>query len=324
MKGIKIRGTGRCVPQGVLTNQDLSQRMDTSDEWITSRTGIRRRHHCKKETLTGLSLQAAGEALRKAGVAPEKIGVCVVATVTPETLVPSTACMLQRELGLAEDTLCFDLNAACTGFLFALHTVECLLQASSRPFGLVLGAEVLSRIVNWEDRSTCILFGDGAGAVVVESREGWPSIGAVMGCVGNDRLLHVDGPGSGRPPLLSMEGQRVFKFAVEAVPRCMDQVLERHGVTADQVDFFVFHQANARIIDLVVRKYQIPAEKYYINLEEYGNTSAASIPLVLSELEEQGRIKAESRVLMVGFGGGLTWGGALVEFAEGAYGDERK
>lgn len=324
MKGIKILGTGRCVPQGVLTNQDLSQRMDTSDEWITSRTGIKRRHHCKGETLTWLSLQAAKEALRKAGVAPEEIGACVVATVTPETLVPSTACMLQKELGLPEDIPCFDLNAACTGFLFALHTMECLLQASSRPYGLVLGAEALSRIVNWEDRSTCILFGDGAGAAVVESREGWPSIGAVMGCGGNDRILRVDGPGSGRPPLLSMEGQQVFKFAVEAVPRCMDQVLERHGVTADQVDFFVFHQANARIIDLVVRKYQIPPEKYYKNLEEYGNTSAASIPLVLSELEEQGRIKAKSRVLMVGFGGGLTWGGALVEFAEGEHGDERK
>lgn len=315
MKGIRIKGTGRCVPERVVTNDDLAARMDTSDEWITSRTGIRRRRHCTAETHSALCAGAARAALARAGVSPEEIGACIVATVTADDLVPSSACVLQRELGLPQDIPCFDLSAACTGFLFALHTMECLLNASPRRFGLVVGAEVLSRVTNWEDRGTCVLFGDGAGAAVVECREGWPSIGAVLGCHGDDRLLRLPGVERGGRSLISMEGTRVFKFAVEAVPWCVDRVLERTGCTAEDVDFFVFHQANARIIDLAVRRYHIPPEKYYKNIAEYGNTSAASIPLVLSELEETGRVGPGSRTLVVGFGGGLTWGGAMVEFA---------
>lgn len=315
MNGIKIRGTGRCVPEHIITNDYLATQVETSDEWITTRTGIRHRHHCTTEHPAQLCVEAARAAMEKAGVSPDQIGACIVATVSPETMVPSTACLVQRELGLPTDIICFDLSAACTGFLFGLHTMECLLNASSRPYGLVVGGETLSRLINWEDRGTCILFGDGAGAAVVECREGWPSIGAVLGCRGDDELLRVAGPGSGERSLIAMEGTKVFKFAVETVPQCIDQVLEQHRITMEEVDFFVFHQANARITDLVVRKYNIPAEKYYKNLEEYGNTSAASIPLVLSELEEQGKIGPGSRVLVVGFGGGLTWGGALVEFA---------
>ena len=315
MNGIKIWGTGRSVPEHIITNDELAQRMDTSDEWITSRTGIRRRHHCVSESTSALCVEAARAALTKAGVSPDQIGACIVATVTPETLVPSTASILQQELGLPNDIPCFDLNAACTGFLFGLHTIECLLNASPRKFGLVVGGEALSRRINWDDRGTCILFGDGAGAAVVECQEGWPSIGAVLGCHGSDELLHLAGPGSKEPGLISMEGTKVFKFAVQAVPWCIDQVLERHGMTMEEVDFFVFHQANARIIDLAARKYAIPPEKYYKNLDEYGNTSAASIPLVLSELEDLGKVGPGSRVVVVGFGGGLTWGGALVEFA---------
>ena len=193
--------------------------------------------------------------------------------------------------------------------------MECLLNASPRKFGLVVGAENLSRCIDWSDRGTCILFGDGAGAAVVECREGWPSVSAVMGCHGSDELLRLPGPGAGEPGLISMEGTKVFKFAVEAVPWCVDQVLKKTGRTVEDVDFFVFHQANARIIDLAVRKYRIPPEKYYKNIAEYGNTSAASIPLVLSELREQGKIGPGSRLLAVGFGGGLTWGGCLIEFA---------
>lgn len=316
MKGIKIRGTGRCVPAKAVTNQDLAAIVDTSDEWISSRTGIQRRRHCGEgENLTSLSVQAAREALERAGVRPEEIGACIVATLSADTLVPSAACLMQRELGLPEDIPCFDLSAACTGFLFALHTMECLLNASSRKYGLVIGAEYLSRLINWEDRGTCILFGDGAGAAVVECREDWKPVPAVMGCHGDDRLLRVPGGGSDEPCLISMEGTQVFKFAVEAVPWCIRQVLEKAGKTVEDVDFFVFHQANARIIDLAVRKYRIPQEKYYKNIQDYGNTSAASIPLVLSELQEQGKVGPGSRVLLVGFGGGLTWGGALIEFA---------
>ena len=316
MSGIKIRGTGHNVPKNIITNHDLAQRVDTSDEWIISRTGIRHRHHCQEgEATTSLCVEAARKAIQNSGVSAEEIGACIVATLTPETMIPCTACMVQEELGLAEDTLCFDLNAACTGFLFGLHTMECLLKESSKKYGLVIGGEVLSRAINWEDRGTCILFGDGAGAAVVEYREDWPSISCVYGSRGDQELLHVAGPGSGKAPQISMEGTKVFKFAVETVPKCMDEVLNRHGMTGADVDFFVFHQANARIIDLVVRKYAIPEEKYYKNLDEYGNTSAASIPLVLSELTQQGKVRSGSRVLVVGFGGGLTWGGALIEFA---------
>ena len=315
MNGIKLRGTGRAVPAGVVTNDDLARRMDTSDEWITSRTGIKRRYRCAAKAHTDLCVRAARAALERAGVSPADIGACIVATVTPDTVVPSAACMLQRELGLPQDIPCFDLNAACTGFVDALHTMECLLNASPRKFGLVVGAEALSRIVDWTDRSTCILFGDGAGAAVVECREGWPSIGAVLGSRGDDELLRLPGLGMGEANFLSMEGTKVFKFAVEVVPACIDAVLEKAGMTAEDVDFFVFHQANARIIDLAVRKYRIPPEKYYKNIENYGNTAAASVPLVLSELEEQGRIGPGSRMLVVAFGGGLTWGGAIIEFA---------
>ena len=315
MNGIKIKGTGQCLPQRVVTNEDLARIVETNDEWITTRTGIQRRHHISgEETITGLSAAAARQALENAGITADQIGACIVATLTPDTLVPSAACCLQRELGLPNDIPCFDLTAACTGFLYALHTMECLLNAAPRKFGLVVGAEHLSRITNWQDRGTCILFGDGAAAVVVECREGWPSIGAVLGSHGDDQLLRVPGVEQDERSLIYMEGTKVFKFAIEAVPWCMDHVLEKVGKTVDDVDFFVFHQANARIIDLVVRRYHIPPEKYYKNIQEYGNTSAASIPLVLSDLVRLGKVGSGSRVLIVGFGGGLTWGGAYVEF----------
>lgn len=316
MNGIKIVGTGYAAPSKIVTNDDLAKIVETNDEWITSRTGIsRRRHMAEGETFTSITVQAARKALESSGIPADSIGACIVATLTPDTLVPSAACLLQRELGLPMDIPCFDLNAACTGFLYALHTTECLLAVSERKYGLVIGAENLSRIINWEDRGTCILFGDGAGAAVVESRAEWNSISAVLGCHGDGQILRVPGVETTERSLISMEGTKVFKFAVEAVPYCMDQVLEKTGLTIDDVDFFVFHQANARIIDLVVRKYHIPQEKYYKNIAEYGNTSAASIPLVIGELHEMGKVGHGSRVLVVGFGGGLTWGGALVEFA---------
>lgn len=314
MSGIKIKGTGRCVPEKIVTNDDLSRLVETSDEWIASRTGIRQRHQCTTESHGDLCLGAAQAAVLDAGIGVSEIGACIVATVSGDTLVPAAACMLQKRLGLPNDIPCFDLNAACTGFLSALHTMECLLCASEKRFGLVVGCEVLSRLTNWEDRSTCVLFGDGAGAVVVEWKAGWDSFGAVLGCRGDDALLRVPGAGSEEPSLISMDGAGVFRFAVEMVPRCMEAVLTKKRCTVDDVDFFVFHQANARIIDLVVHKYHIPQEKYYKNIAKYGNTSAASIPLVLGELKEQGRVKSGSHVLAVGFGGGMTWGGALLEF----------
>lgn len=314
MNGIKIRGTGHCVPERIVTNDDMAKIVDTSDEWITSRTGISRRRHITTESHEDLCREAAKMALANAGIKPGQIGACIVATLTADTQVPSAACRVQAALGLPNDMPCFDLNAACTGFLFALHTMECLLNASERKYGLVIGAEVLTRITNWEDRGTCVLFGDAAGAVVVECNEEWPSIQAVLGVQGEDQLLNVPGIGSDKKQVISMQGAGVFRFAVETVPHCIDEVLGKAGKTMDEVDFIVFHQANARIIDLVVKKYKIPQEKYYKNIAEYGNTSAASIPLVMSELVQMKKVGSGSRVLVVGFGGGLTWGGALVEF----------
>lgn len=314
MSGIKICGMGHYAPPKLMTNEDLTKIVDTSDEWITTRTGIKTRHHCVEETHADMCREAARMALRNAGVAPEEIGACIVATLTPDYLAPSAACLVQRDVGLPHDTVCFDLNGACSGFLFAMHTMECLLAASPRKYGLVIGAEMLSRFINWQDRGTCVLFGDAAGAAVVEWSEEYESIHALLGCHGDSDMLGVTGAGHADPPQIFMHGQPVFKFAVTAVPWCIDQVLARNGRTVDDVDFFVFHQANARIIDLAVRKYRIPEEKYYKNIERYGNTSAASIPTVLSELAQQGRVGSGSRVLLVGFGGGLTWGAALVEF----------
>lgn len=314
MSGIKILGTGHFAPKKLVTNEDMTKLVDTSDEWILSRTGIKTRHHCEEETHADLCLQAAKMAMKRAGIQPEDIGACIVATLSADHLAPSAACLLQRDLGFSSDTVCFDLNAACSGFLFAMHTMECLLGASPRKYGLVVGCETLSRFIDWKDRSTCILFGDGAGAAVVKWNEEFESIHALLGSEGNDQILGITGAGRDVPPKIFMDGQPVFKFAVTAVPWCMDQVLKNNRRSVDDIDFFVFHQANTRIIDLAVKKYHIPEEKYYKNISEYGNTSAASIPIVLSELQEMGKVGPGSRVLLVGFGGGLTWGAALVEF----------
>ena len=313
MNGLKLRGMGHSVPEKIITNEDMSRIVDTNDEWIQTRTGIITRHHCREETHTQLCVAAAKEAISMAGIEPQEIGACVVATITPEYLTPSAACMLQMQLGLSEECLCFDLNGACSGFLFALHTMECLLKASPKRYGLVVGAETLSKITNFEDRSTCILFGDGAGAAVVECGPDFPSLHAYLGVQGNNTQLVVPGLASGKPQQVYMEGSAIFKFAVEAIPRCIEKVLKNANKTVDDVDYFVFHQANARIIDFVVRKYHIPKEKYRKNIDRYGNTSAASIPILLSELVHDGTVHTGSRVMCVGFGGGLTWGGALLE-----------
>lgn len=316
MSGLKLLGTGSGVPSEILTNDDLAKLVDTSDEWITTRTGISSRRRCAPgETHTQLCLTAARQALDRAGLNPEQIGVCVVATLTPDRLTPAAACVLQKELGLGEDTVCFDLNAACSGFVYALYTAQCLLAAAPRKYGLVLGAEVLSRVTDYTDRGTCVLFGDGAGAAVVEWREDYPSIHAVLGCRGNTESLLIPGVAVGVPSYIHMDGQPVFRFAVEVVPQCITQVLDKAGISLDDVDRFVFHQANQRIIDMVVKKLKLPVEKCTGNIARTGNTSAASVPLLLDELVRGGSLRSGQRALCVGFGGGLTWAGALLELA---------
>ena len=316
MSAPKILSTGRCLPRRVVTNQDLSLRVDTNDEWIATRTGIRSRYHCTEgESHTSLCLAAAKQALERAGIGPEQIGVCVVATLSQDFLTPAAACILQRELGFPEDTVCFDLNAACSGFVYGLHTAQCLLSAAGRKYGLVVGVEALSRITDFTDRSTCVLFGDGAGAAVVEWREDYPSLHAVLGCRGNEEALYIPGANSPDPSYIHMDGKAVFRFAVEALPRCAKEVVKQAGLTLEDVDRFVFHQANQRIIDFAVKKLGVDPARCTGNIERTGNTSAASVPLLLDELVTSGRLTSGQKALCVGFGGGLTWAGALLELA---------
>ena len=316
MSGIKLMGTGSALPAQEVTNFDLEKKVDTSDEWIVTRTGISSRHYCTgEENHLGLCTAAARRALESAGIGPEQIGVCLVATLTQDTMTPSTACVLQKELGMPEDTVCFDLNAACAGFVYGLHTAECLLAASARKYALVIGCEVRSRITDFTDRSTCVLFGDGAGAAVVEWREDYPSLCAVMGSRGNREVLMIPGVNTGAASYIHMDGKEVFRFAVEVLPRCAKEVAARAGIGLDQVDHFVFHQANQRILDFAIKKLRLDPEKCAGNIAHTGNTSAASVPILLDELVRSGQLHSGQKVLCAGFGGGLTWAGALLQLA---------
>lgn len=314
MSGIKLIGTGSALPAQEVTNFDLEKKVDTSDEWITTRTGIKSRHYCGEgEHHLSLCLAAARQAMERSGVTPAEVGVCLVATLTQDTMTPSAACVLQKELGLPEDTVCFDLNAACAGFVYGLHTAECLLAAAVRKVGLVIGCEVLSRITDFTDRSTCVLFGDGAGAAVVRWGEDYPSLCAVMGSRGNSEVLYIPGVNTGAPSYIHMDGKEVFRFAVDVLPRCTREVAAKAGISLDEVDHFVFHQANQRILDFAIKKLKLDPAKCAGNIARTGNTSAASVPILLDELVTSGQLRSGQKVLCAGFGGGLTWAGALLQ-----------
>ncbi len=310
----EIISIGSCAPEKVVTNDMLAEIVDTSDEWIYSRTGIHSRRFCVGETSLDLISAAARSAMERAGVTPEDIGVCLVATITPDYATPSAACLLQKELGLYEDTICFDLNAACAGFIYGMQTAGALLQTARRPYGLVVGCEVLSKILDMTDRSTCVLFGDGAGAAVVRSSETslWH---AAFGSRGDPVSIWVQGVGP-VPTKIHMEGQPVFRFAVEVVEKTIRQLLDEAGLTLDDIDYVVCHQANSKIIDHVAKKLKARPGLFYKNIDHFGNTSAASIPLAMDELYGEGLLKPGMRVLVVGFGGGLTWAGALFRFGQ--------
>ncbi len=311
--GLQILGTGRAVPSRCVTNDDLAKTVDTSDEWIATRTGIRQRYFCAEgETVAALSAEAARLALARAGLSAADVGLCVAATFTADHATPSLACEAHALLGLPESAPAFDVNAACTGFLTALETARCFLAAShlASPVALVIGAEAVSRVLDFADRSTCVLFGDGAGAAVVRLSDAHP-YACRLGARGDVKLLHAGGAGSG-DRFLHMDGREVFRFATDIIPRTIHAVLGDAGLSLDDVDLVVCHQANGRIIDHVVKKLGVPAGKFYKNMQRYANTSAASIPLALDELFETGTLRPGMRVVCVGFGAGLTWGGALV------------
>ncbi len=307
MKGLKIVSTGSCHPQNAVSNDKLSETVDTSDEWISTRTGIRQRYFSEGETNVDLASNAAKQALERAGISVEEIGACVVATFTPDNLTPSVACMVQNRLGLPKDAFCFDINAACSGFIYALNVAYGILMQGGKKYALVIGSEVISRVLDFADRSTCVLFGDGAGAAVVTLSEN-SAYEFTCGADGNDAILNCKTSGG-----LQMDGREVFKFAVGIIPECINTLLEKSQLALDDIDYVVCHQANERIISHVVKKMKAPSEKFFMNLQKYGNTSAASIPLALDEMASGGLLKEGMKIICVGFGSGLTWGGILLE-----------
>ncbi len=308
--GTTILGTGVYLPESVLTNYDLEKMVDTSDEWITTRTGIKERRIAKKESLVLMALKASEEALRRSGVGPEEIDTLVVATLTPEKRFPSTGCFLQSKLG-ASKAYAFDISAACSGFLFALEVADGLLKSGKAKKILVVGAEKLSEAVDWEDRSTCVLFGDGAGAVILSYEEGESDILASrMYSDGNLwDILYADNCG-----FIKMKGRELFKVAVRNMEEVCREVLSMAGVSPREVDLVVPHQANVRIINALAERLGIDREKFFVNIHKYGNTSAASIPIALHEAIEEGKLKRGDLVLMTAMGGGLTWGATLLRF----------
>ncbi|WP_294578241.1 beta-ketoacyl-ACP synthase III [uncultured Thomasclavelia sp.] len=313
MDGIKILSTGYYAPSKILDNFDLEKMVETSDEWIVSRTGIERRHICETEDCTQMAYLAAVKAIEK--VDKDKIGLIICATMTPDYFTPSTACLLQEKLGLNDhEVMCFDLSAACSGFVYALTTAQALLKGMPDKYALVVGSEEISKIIDFTDRNTCVLFGDGAGAVVVSNGDGM--FASYCNSAGNIGALCA--PAINKQDenhFLTMAGQEVFKFAVKVIPESINAILDKTGLSFDDIDYVVCHQANYRIIRNVYKKMKADPNKFYMNLQEYGNTSAASIPLALGEMDANGLLKAGDKIICVGFGGGLTWGATLIEWS---------
>jgi len=324
LRPVGIIGTGKYVPEKILTNSDLEKMVDTNDEWIVSRTGIKERHIAAPDQATSdLAYEAAIKALESAGMTGSDLDLIIVATITPDSSFPSTACILQDKLG-AKGAAAFDLSAACSGFVYGLASATSFIQSGMYNNALVIGADCLSRITDYTDRNTCVLFGDGAGAVVVgEVPEGRGFKAFDLGAEGaGGSLLQMEGGGSRLPAsaetvenkkhYIYMNGREVFKFAVRVMGTATIEVLRKAGMERTDVDLFVPHQANIRIIQSAMQRLELPEEKVVVNVDKYANTSAASIPLALVEAAEEGRMKAGDTVLMVGFGGGLTWGASVL------------
>jgi 3-oxoacyl-[acyl-carrier-protein] synthase III len=318
---ISITGLGCKVPDRVVTNDDLKQYVDTTDEWIRERTGIReRRMASKEEALSDIALPASRDALEQAGVEGKDIDLLIVATVTPDMSFPSTGAILADKLG-AVDAAAYDLSAGCTGFMYALAQAYGMLAGGLAKRALVVGGDLLSRILDWEDRSTLVLFGDGAGAVVIEAVSERGFLGFELGADGaGGASLWLPGSGSrifDEPErFVKMNGREVFKFATRILVQSAQDVMECCGVTIDDVDVYVPHQANMRIIDHATKKLGVPSEKVVINVDRYGNTSSGSIPLALADAAQDGRLKPGKLVLMTGMGAGLTWGSALIRWTK--------
>jgi 3-oxoacyl-[acyl-carrier-protein] synthase-3 len=317
----RVAGTGSFLPGAPVSNDDLVARgIDTSDEWISSRSGIRARHLAAADVgASELARVAALRAIEAAGCAPEDIDLIIVATSTPDYIFPSTAALLQSRLGIRNGCAAFDVQAVCSGFVYALSVAEKFIRSGSHRRALVVGAEVFSRILDWSDRATCVLFGDGAGALVLEASDRPGILTTALHADGSHHpILSVPGGvAAGQvvgDPFLRMDGQAVFKFAVKVLGEVALEVLEHAGAGVDSVDWLIPHQANIRIIQATAKRLGVPMEKVIVTVERHGNTSAASIPLALDQAVRDGRIHAGHRVLVEGVGGGFTWGAALIDF----------
>ena len=322
MNYAKISQTAHYAPSQVITNDDLAGIMDTSDEWISSRTGIKKRHLSLNESTSDLATQVAQQLLDKSGLAAEVLDFIIVATITPDSMMPSVAARVQANIG-ARNAFAFDLTAACSGFVFALSTGEKLIASGRYQRGLIIGSETLSKVVDWSDRSTAVLFGDGAGGVLLESSSDQHFL-AEQQCTDGSRgdsltssKVGLSSPFSeeeANQPHLKMDGRAIFDFAIRDVAHSIQDTIRSSGIPSEEIDFLLLHQANSRILDKMAKKLGIAREKFPANMMEYGNTSAASIPILLSECVEQGLIKLSGNqtVLLSGFGGGLTWGTLIV------------
>ena len=314
----RIIGSGSCLPPNIVTNDELARRMDTSDEWIRSRTGIRQRHIAEEgQTSSSLALEASKVAIANAGIAAQDIDLIILATSTPDYIFPSTACLLQAKLGI-KGCPAFDVQAVCSGFVYALATADMFIRARQHRCALVVGAEVFSRILDWNDRGTCVLFGDGAGAVILKAGEK-PGVLA--------SALHADGSYAGilatpgnvcggkviGDPFLRMDGQAVFKFAVKVLDDVARETLAKCELQIGDLDWLIPHQANVRILHATARRLDMPLEKLIVTVDVHGNTSAASVPLALDVARRDGRIRPGHKVMLQGVGGGFTWGAALVQ-----------
>ncbi len=312
MDGIRLLATGHAMPEQMVTNEDLAGQMETSDAWIRSRTGIQRRYFSKEERNADLACRAAKGALDSLELSPDKVDLLIVATITGDYATPSLACILQKELGLRKDIPAFDVNAACSGFLYGLHLAYHMLEGKEGGIALVIGSEQLSRILDLEDRSTAVLFGDGAGAALVERSKDSFGFYGKLGAEGNIEALHVEGLGK-KDPYIRMDGKAVFRFAVKTIEEQIMSLLDETGLRLEEIDYIVCHQANKRILEHVRKRLQLPEEKLPQNIENCGNTSGASIPILLDEMKRDGRLNGQKKLFCIGFGGGLTYGSIYME-----------
>lgn len=315
---LKILGTGSALPEKTVTNVDLESIVDTNDAWIRERTGIEARHLSTGETVASLAAESCKRALQDAGKDAAEVDIIIVATCSPEMALPCMACQVQKEIG-ARKAVAFDLNSACSGFLFALQTVNAYFEAGIYKSALVVGSEVLSKIMNWEDRSTCILFGDGAGAVYVENSEEKAYFtahadgerGDVLSC-DQRALANPYHPAEPINPYVTMDGREIFAFACRQIPVCVKEVLDKSGMEVAEIDLFLMHQANKRIIEGIAKRLQADLSLFPTNLERVGNMSSASIPVLLDELNKAGRLQTGMKLVMAGFGAGLTYGACVL------------